>query len=275
MRSLSPMLRAWRLPPLALLGWLAAAQPAWAGAWPQPEDGGFIAFPLMPYQARLQGYDRRGLPTANGTQTSLDFSPYWEHGLAPRWTGGLSPRLGAIWLEQNGRQPRNAGLYEGQAFLRYALHVGQNDVLSVQGQVGSPGMAQRPRDPSLAETSPTYEARLLYGRGFGLFAGMNGFVDLQAAYRYRAGAAADVAFASATLGVRPVPDFAVWVQSLTDLGLRNGRAGGSDYAVERLAFTLAWDATPRSSFVLSYMRELAVRHVPMGHGITLAYWHRY
>ncbi len=260
---------------LVLLLALAPPRPALAGAWPQPEDGGFVTLPLAPYEARTQGFDRRGVPNGYGTQRALELAPYWEHGLTARWTVGLQPRLTAIWLNEAGNHGRNLGVSEVQAFARYNIHLGDRDAFSIQGQVGSPGLAQRDRNPSLAEPNATYELRLLYGRGIPLAPGVNAFFETQAGYRFRSGPAADVVYLNTTIGIRPVAEWALWVQSITDLGMRNGRGFGADYSVQRINASIAWDVTARSTLALSYIREVAGRHVPLGQGAVLAYWYRY
>ena len=254
---------------------LAPSRPALAGAWPQPEDGGFVTMPLAPYAARTQGFDRRGVPDGAGHQRSLEFGPYWEHGLTPTWTFGMQPRLTAIWMNEPGSSRHNYGLAETQAFLRYNLWRGDRDTISVQGLVGIPGLAQRKSDPSLAEPNATYEMRLLYGRSLPLAEGINAFIDFQVAYRYRAGAAADVLFLKNTVGIRPFSEWAFWIQSITDLGLRNGRSGGADYSVQRLTLSAVWDFTANSSLEFTLLREMATRHVPRGQGGVIAYWYRY
>ncbi len=260
---------------LVLLMAAVSPGPARAGAWPQAEGSGFVTVPLSPYAAQTQGYDRRGVPNGYGTQRSLEFSPYWEHGLTQRWTIGLQPRLTATWMNEPANRGHNFGVSEVQAFARYNIHLGDRDSLSVQGIVGTPGIAQRDRNPSLAEPNASYEVRLLYGRGIPLAPRVNAFVETQLGYRYRSGPAADVVYLNTTLGIRPYPDWAIWVQSITDLGMRNGRGFGADYSVQRLSANIAWDVTAHSTLALGYVREVAGRHVPLGQGGVLAYWYRY
>lgn len=268
--------RRWLAPRLVwVLLALAQPCPAQAGAWPQPEDGGFITFPLAPYQARTKGFDRRGEPSGFGSQRSLEFGPYWEHGLSRRWTIGLQPRVTAIWMNEPGNHNSNHGLSEVQAFARYNLYLADRDSVSVQAGVGIPGVSQRADNPSLAEPNATYELRLLYGRGIPIAPGVNGFFDTQIAYRYRSGPAADVLFLKNTLGVRPRDEWAFWVQSITDIGLRNGRGVGADYSAQRLTASAVWDVTAHSSLEFTLLREMATRHVPRGQGGVLAYWYRY
>ena len=260
---------------LALVLTLVQPRVVLAGAWPQAEDGGFITFPIAPYEARTQGYDRRGAPNGFGTQRSLEFGPYWEHGLSARWTIGMQPRLTAIWMNEPSDRNHNVGLSEVQLFARYNLYLDDRNTISVQGLVGTPGIAERKNNPSLAEPNATYEARLLYGRGIPIAPGINAFFDTQVAYRYRSGPAADVLYLKNTLGIRPFSQWVFWVQSITDLGLRNGRGFGADYSAERLTLSAVWDFTAHSSLEVTLLREMATRHVPRGQGGVLAYWYRY
>jgi hypothetical protein len=267
--------------PLVVLALLLASAllalpsaPARAGAWPQQEDNGQIVLTALPYAARLRGFDRFGQPTGQGWDRRVESSIYWEHGLSPSWTIGLQPRLQTIWMNDSVRTTNSHGLAETKVFLRHMLWRGDWDVLAVQGQVAAPGMADK-RNPRLAEPNASYEIRALYGHAFQLPRGMSGFVDLQAAFNYRAGVAADEVITKVTAGLRFVPGWLVLLQGVSNIGLRNAGPGGPDYSVHRLLTSVVVDLDPTWQIEVGYLREVAGRRVSMGHGVLAALWYRY
>lgn len=265
----------WAIAALTLL--LAQAMPraAQAGAWPQPEGGGQVVLNGLASETRLQGYNRFGQPSGTGTDRRIEGSVYWEHGLTDRFTAGMQPRLQAIWMKDQSGSSRNLGFAEEKLFGRYTLWHGDWNVLSVQGQVGAPGLLAQNRNPRLAEPNASYEARVLYGHAFELFAGMSGFIDLQAAFNYRPGPPADEMTYKVTGGIRVAPGWLVMGQTVSTIGLRNARGIGPDYAIHRALLSLVVDLGPRWQVELAYLKELGGRHVALGQGVLGAIWYRY
>lgn len=259
---------------LLLAALLLRPAPARAGAWPQPEDGGQALFAVQPYQARLQGYDRFGRPSGYGWDRRVEGSVYWEHGLSPRWTAGMQPRLQALWMNQGGATLTNQGLAENKMFLRYTLWRGDWDVVAVQGQVSTPGIASQ-HSPRLAEPNASYEIRALAGHSFALPRGMSGFIDLQAAYNYRPGPPADEALVNVTAGLRFAPGWLALVQGISTIGMRNAGPGGPDYSIHRILGSVVVDLDERWLLAFGYMREVAGRRVPLGQGAFAALGYKY
>jgi hypothetical protein len=251
-----------------------APSPALAGAWPQPEDGGQVVFNALPFQTRLQGYNRAGQPAGTGTDRRLETSIYWEHGVTDRWTVGMQPRLQAIWMHDQSGRSQNFGMAEEKVFSRYTLYRGDWNVFSVQGQIGAPGIAQH-NTPRLAEPNAAYEVRAMYGHAFTLPAGMSGFLDLQAAFNYRPGPPADEMTYKVTGGIRVAPGWLVMGQTVSTIGLRNARGTGPDYSIHRALLSLVVDLAPHWQVEVGYIKELGGRHVALGQGVLGALWYRY
>ncbi len=254
---------------LALLPGLAQA-----GAWPQPEDGGQASFTLNGYGARLQGYNRFGQAVGVGRERRLEGSVYWEHGVTNRLTFGLQPRLQASWMTQDGRASNNQGMAEAKVFARYTIHRGDWDAAAIQLQTALPGVAVRDQ-PRLAEANASYEIRALYGRGFSLPREMSGFVDLQAAFNYRAGVASDEMLYAITAGWRFYPGWMALAQGSTTIGLRNAGPGGADYAVRRVSVSMLVDLAAQWQLEVGYIKEVGGRHVSLGQSVIGALWYRY
>ncbi len=246
---------------------------AQAAPWPQPEGGGQVIIGGGFTRLNVQGFDNLGRPAGRGTLDQLFLQPYWEHGLTNRWTVGFSPRLQASWMDQGAIRGTGYGITEAQFFARYALWRGEGQVFSVQGGLFTPGISST-SNPRVGERFVSTELRAGYGIG-GQIGGINTFASLEAAYRLRFGSNSDEVRLDATLGARPFQNWMVFVQSLNTIGMRNGRAGGTDFDVFKLGATVAYEITPRHSVMLSYVRDLAGRRVALGDTVMLGWQYNY
>lgn len=263
-----------RLGTLSLtLSMAALAGTAQASAWPQPEGGGQVIISGAYNRLNVQGFDNLGRPSGTGTLQQFALQPYWEHGLTQRWTLGFSPRLQAAWMDQGAIRGSGYGLTEAAFFARYALWRGEGQAFSIQGGVFTPGFSSSAM-PRVGERFASTEIRAAYGIGREI-GGLNVFASLQAAYRLRFGSNADEIRLDATVGARPFENWMVFVQSLNTIGMRNGRASGTDFDVYRLGLTVAYQINARNSIMLGYSRDIAGRRVALGDAVTLGWMHNY
>ncbi|MBL6457609.1 hypothetical protein JMJ55_19935 [Belnapia sp. T6] len=253
------------------------ATPALAGPWPQDAGHGQVITQIAPYTSEVRGVDDRGRPTGTGTLYRLDGGPYWEHGLAPRWTVGLVPRLQAAWLRDKTTHQTytSQGLAELGGFLRYQLHQGRLDTLSVQAIAYTPGVAHETRNLRIAEPNASVGLAASYGIGIPLPRGMSAFASLDAGYRFRFGTAADELRIDGTIGIRPIPRWMLLAQSFSTIGMRNGGPGGTDYSVNKVQFSIVHDLTERHAIQIGYMREIDGRRVSLGQAVLGSFWYRY
>jgi len=244
-----------------------------AAPWPQPEGGGLVILSMGCNRLNVQGFDNLGRPSGTGTLQQLALQPYWEHGLTQRWTIGFSPRLQAAWMDQGALRGSAYGLTEAAFFARYALWRGEGQVFSVQGGVFTPGLSSSAM-PRVGERFASTELRAGYGIGREI-GGLNMFASLEAAYRFRFGSNSDEIRLDATVGARPFENWMVFVQSLNTIGMRNGRATGTDFDVYRLGLTVAYRINERHSVMLGYSRDIAGRRVALGDAATLGWMYNY
>ena len=257
---------------LALLAGGAAA-----GPWTQDEGHGQVILQAGPYRSDVNGTDDRGRTTGIGKLYRGDAGAYWEHGVSPRWTVGLAPRLQASWLDDrvNHRTTASQGLAELGGFARYRLYKGDYDVLSIQGGVSTPGIANDSTRLRIAEPHPSLAMSLAYGIGLPLPRGMSAFAAFEAGYRYRPGTAADELRLDASIGFRPIPRWMLIAQSFSTLGMRNNGPNGADYAVNKVQFSVVHELTERHSIAVGYMREIDGRRVALGQAVFGSLWYRY
>ena len=246
-----------------------------AGPWAQEEGHGIIIMQLSPYTSSVTGRDDRGRLTGEGRLNRLDVNPYWEHGLSPRWTVGLAPRLSAAWLDDRQQKYNSQGLAEAFGFIRYNIHRGSYDSLSIQAGIYTPGIAHDTRSLRIGEQNASYAVSLSYGVSVPLPAGMAAFASAEGSYRYRPGANADEIGIIGTLGFRPLPRWMLLAQSFSTIGVRNNAPGGTDYAINKVQFSVVHDLTERHAIALGYMREIDGRRVSLGSAIIGSLWYKY
>lgn len=261
---------------LAALGLLALAPAASAMPWPQEEGRGIVILQATPYAATTRGYDTLGRVDGHARFSRLELAaPYWEHGLTPRWTVGMQPRLQAAWMQEHGSTTTNLGIADIGGFARYLFYRGRLDVASVQLALYTPGVDRRVPVVGIAEPGWGTELRALYGIGFSLWGGTTGFASAEIAFRGRPGTSADELRADAAIGFRPAAKILLMLQSYNNIGLRNNRPGGADYAVSKIQLTATWEFNHTWAAGLGYLRDVAGRRVALGQGIILSLWYRY
>ncbi|MGE4482744.1 hypothetical protein [Acidocella sp.] len=265
-------MRACHVYTLAMLSALPAA--AHAGAWPEPAGHWLMIDSLSYYQVGVSGYDTFGRPAGTGTYRQTEFSPYIEYGLNNRWTIGMQPRM--QYVSQSGLPGTKStfGLVQWNLFLRYALYQDNWNVVSVQGQVGPPGVANGDV-PMLAQPNGEYEARLLYGRGFVLPNGWRGFTDLEAGYRVESNGWADQVRGDATLGLNVTPDWLLMAQSFNTVSVGHAQPGESDYNLYRVEFSAVRTLTPHISLQLGAWHDAGGKDIALGNAGVVAVWLRY
>lgn len=247
---------------------------AWAGAWPQP-DGHWLAIETFSdYRAATQGYNQFGQPTGRGSYTQYELAPYIEYGLTPRWTVGFQPRAQEV-VQSGLPGTRGAtGLVQVNLWARYALFRDSWNVLSVQGQVGIPGIQSR-SSPVLAQPGAEYEARVLFGHAFRLPGGWSGYTDLETGYRIEENGWADQIRGDATLGIRPAPGWLFLAQSFNTVSVGQASPGGSDYNLYRVAFSVVHDLTRHVALQVGMWHDAAGRNIALGNAGFAAVWLRF
>ncbi len=263
----------WFMPLLTALG-CAAASAAHAGAWPEPSSHWLGIDTFSYYRVQVDGFNQLGEPAGRGRYTQYEISPYIEYGLTNRWTIGLQPR--AQYVVQSGLPGTGhaLGLVQLNLFARYALYQDGWNVLSVQGQYGIPGAQNVPR-PELAQPGAEYEARLLYGHGFKLPSGMNGFIDAETGYRIEVGGWADQLRADVTAGLRPTADWLLLAQSFNTVSLGHASSTGADYNLYRIQLSVVHDLTPHVALQVGVWRDMAGRNIALGNAAVAAIWLRF
>lgn len=245
-----------------------------AGAWPELAGHWLAIETFSDYRAAVQGYNQFGQPTGTGRYTQYEFAPYIEYGLSPRWTIGFEPRSQVV-VQSGLPGTRGAtGLVQINLWARYEVFRDAWNVVSVQGQVGFPGV-QTPQPPALAQPGAEYEARALFGHAFRLADGWTGYTDLETGYRIEVDGWADQIRADGTLGIRPVQRWMFLAQTFNTLSVGQAAPGGSDYNLYRVALSVVHKVTPHIALQLGVWRDIGGRNIALGNAGFAAIWLRF
>ncbi len=265
---------AWRLAALVIAGTAATTSAARAGAWPEPVGHWLAIETFSDYHAATQGYSQFGQPAGRGRYVQYELSPYIEYGLTPRLTLGFQPRAQEV-IQSNLPGTRGAtGFVQFNLWARYAVWRDAWNVISVQGQLGIPGV-QSPASPVLAQPGAEYEGRVLFGHAFRLPGGWSGYTDLEAGYRMEVDGWADQIRADGTIGIRPRRGWLLLAQGFNTISVGTAAPGGSDYNLYRVAFSVVHDLTHHVAVQAGLWHDAGGRNVALGNAGFLAVWLRF
>ncbi len=252
----------------------ALPQFAMAGAWPEAPGQWLDINTLSYYQVSVNGYNEQGRPTGNGTYSQVEFSPYVEYGLTDRWTIGVQPRLQEVTQSGLPGTASSYGLVQANLFARYQLYRDDQNVVSVQGQFGAPGVANN-RNPLLVQPNAEYEARLLYGRNLAIAASLPAFIDAEAAYRVEANGVADQFRGDVTVGLKPSPNWLILAQSFNTVSVGSAVPGETNYNLYRVELSVVRDISEHASLQLGAWHDVAGHNIALGDAGVLALWLRF
>lgn len=171
---------------------------SFAGAWVQKEKGGqgILTF-------RYQ----------DSNPEKFEVNPLLEWGATRDLTVGANLGYRAI-----DRSTGKSGLGYAEGYGRYQLWRGKQSVLSAQFMGGS---AARGLDARANSASATAEGRLLWGAGFGLGAGGEGYVNAEGAYRTFFGKAGGELRSELSFGWKFRPGWIALIQGFHTENLRS------------------------------------------------------
>jgi protein XagA len=258
---------------VATLMTLVLPHAAFAGAWTQPQGHGQIIFSGV-LTGASQRYGRNGRPRAAGRFSKQELRAAGEYGASDH----VTLLAGAAAQHQSVKQNGN-GLHAGSGAVlggaRVKLWAGGGSFLSLQASVEATG--ERPILGNFRRLNAPLEAdaRLLFGHGFSV-AGITGFIDLQGAYRFRsAGHPAEARF-DTTLGIRPLPELMLLLQSFNSFALeRDVRFRLPPTRQNKLQISAVYDLTQQLSLQAGVFTSAAGRETLRERGVVTALWWRF
>jgi protein XagA len=258
---------------LAAVALLLASGHARGGAWTLPV-GARQVIVTGTFVSGDRLFDARGRLVPVPEYRKFELTPFAEFGVTDWLTAIASTSLLSVSAEGYAGNPRT-DRYTGPGYTelgaRARLAEIGNTVLSAQSTVRLPGALDDNNRAEIGNTEPEFDGRLLGGIGFSLGAWPS-FVDVQAAYRLRAGPLPNEARLDLTLGTRPLPGVLLLAQSFNVWG--NGEWPGvyKRGQYHKLQGSVVVQLTPAWSAQLGLVGTVAGRNALRERGAILAAW---
>jgi len=245
---------------------------AHAGAWPTAAGQGQVISTTLFDNAKT-AYDDDGNLTQQVSFNKSEASVYWEHGLTEKTTLVLQSSFQDIQFTAGVDVVNFSGIGESYIGLRRVFWRNGEWVVSAQAGVIFAGSGEAISDADLGIGKTHYESRFLLGRSFKL-AKKDGFVDIQAAYRYRPGNLPDEQRVDATLGWRPQEKFQILAQ---------GFYTGSEEQFEisrpntrlKLQGSVIYTHNPKTSYQIGLYQTVAGRNIVKETAFFISAWKKY
>lgn len=253
---------------------VAAAQPAHAGAWPQPVGQGLIIVPFTASKA-TDGFDSSGKRIPRSDYRKIEVAPYAEYGL----TKSLTLVGSFAWLRDQtdyyGYQFRQQGFSRAEAGVRVSLGTWQGTRFALQPLLAVHGTSSGDDPYASRRGDIDEEIALVSGRSFHLF-GVEGFTDTMVAYRHRpAGRPAQIK-TNVTVGFKPWSTTMLLVKSENFASV----AHGGDTAVKsaaaaKIGASIVQQLAGPVSIKVGAMETITGRNVVREKALTVGLWYRF
>ena len=246
---------------------------AFAGPWPQAEGHGFQITTFNFLEADSEIGDQNPA-TGAGTFSRYYLAAYGEYGMRDDITLGGSFRIEKLRLNTDSGSQTVQGVPDVEIFGRKVLWREGNSILSAQATLIVPTGYDSHANPALGDGDVGVEPRLMFGHDLMLGA-WPGFVDGQAAYRFRLGQSADQIRIDGTFGVHPTPELMLLLQFYNTISVENANGYGTDYDLYSAVFSVVRDITPQWAVQFGVTSELAGRNYSTGNGLFAAVWWKF
>ncbi|MBI1238395.1 MAG: hypothetical protein GC199_03525 [Alphaproteobacteria bacterium] len=211
----------------ACLFLLVPAEPASGAAWTLGEDEVLLIL-KSGYSGADSRFDADGDTQDDVSFTAWDSQLYGELGLRNWATLTAELAFKSYDYEDSFSATTEAGFEPIALSTRIRLWAENGHVVSVQPGVRFKAGLDGGGDVQAGGQGSDFEMRALYGWG-GSIGGVQGFVNVEGAYRWRSDAEPDEARLDLTLGADIDPDWQVLVQSFTVVAPDEGTASFPDY----------------------------------------------
>lgn len=253
------------------------ADNACAGAWLQ-EEGKFQAILNYNYLSTDQFFDAGGDKSSNIKFTKGEISPYIEYGLDSEWTIGGSLNMQSA--SSNGVSGNVTDLNEyklayGEAFARYELYTGEDDVISIEPRLKLPIEKSAGINPE--GTTPIPELKASYGQAHSIFGEYDSFTDIAATYRLRVeDELADMIKMEASAGIRPFSETPILflAQSFYELALTDisATSNSGNYELLKIQLSAAYEFDNDITVQAGLFSNVQGANTAAGNGILLSSW---
>jgi hypothetical protein len=251
---------------------IAAAGPAFAGAWTMPQGKGQVVITATGTQAD-QSFDSRWRAHETPRYRKLDLPALIEYGINERLTAIVIPSLQHIDIAAPTDATRT-GLGYTEFGARYRWLTVDDWVFSTQGTMRIPGTTNEHNPAAVGYTGPEFDARALLGKSFNIGA-LPAFIDLQVAQRFRGGGMPNEFRADATFGVRTATRWLWLLQSFNVVSEATGSVLFPSYNYSKLQLSVVYDISKAWSVQAGAISTYAGRNALQENGFVFGLWYRF
>ena len=255
----------------AAAAWLpgAAFEAAWASAWLLPPgDGQIITYSAFSDSTRA--FDGHGNLIPVPDYQKFELGTYVEYGVTDWLTVSAAPAYDRVQTPVPGQS--YTGLGESEIAARVGLYHTDMAVLSVQAGLRSPGASFDSLGPLDVRRAASLDVRGLAGHNC-VVAGIEGFVEVQAGYRFYAENQPGEWRFDLTAGLRPLPRLLVMLQSFTSISFGTSQFGHVSWT--KLQPSLVYDIAQQWSVQIGGFITVAGINAGRELGPTAGVWYRF
>jgi protein XagA len=248
----------------------AGIEEAWGGAWLLPSGEGQVIANMF-FSDSNRAYNAQGHLIPVPDYRKFELGTYIEYGLTDWLTLVASPSYDRIHNPPPGQS--YIGLGESEIAARVGLYRADTSVLSFQAGLRSPGGSFADSlGPFAVRRAASLDVRGLIGRNV-VVAGMEGFVEAQAGYRFYAAGQPGEWRIDLTIGLRPLPRLLVMLQSYTSIV--NGSLQFGHVSWTKLQPSLVYDISPQWSVQIGGFVTVAGINAGRELGPMAGVWYRF
>jgi protein XagA len=257
---------------IAVMLTLALASPSRAGAWLQDEGRTQIIFANTTTESsRRFGHSGKSLRADRFSKQETAISV--ERGWSDKITLLAGARAQLQTFPVDGVTSRFAsGAVSAGARIKLWSNAGA--ILSVQGTLQASGERSLPGQSRRMDAPVEADLRLNLGHGFTI-GSWQAFAEVQTGYRWRGGGNRDELRFDTTIGVRPMPQLLLMLQSFSTVtAIGRGRTGEGRPRQHKLQPGVVYDLSERWSLQVSAFASIRGRDTIKEQGVQVALWRR-
>jgi hypothetical protein len=246
--------------------------PASAGAW-TPEQGQGEIIVTTFFEQASAAYNQAGQITPTSLYRSGQATAYVAYGVTDWLAAIVRPGVQSSSLGAPANQ-NYTGLGDSEIAAQARVWRDDSTVISVLAGVRAPTTGGATNSWLQSPNRPEYDLRLLLGHNLTL-AGLSGFVDFSAGYRFVGGTAPNEGHFDATFGLYATPDLLVLAQSFNTISGASGNPGAPQWAQAKAQLSLVYRLSAEWRVQGGGFVTLAGQNAYRENGVLLAVWRKF
>jgi hypothetical protein len=246
--------------------------PASAGAWTPEQGHGEIIVTTFFEQASV-AYNQSGRITPTSLYRSGQATAFVAYGVTDWLAAIIRPGVQSSSLGSPANQ-NYTGLGDSEIAAQARVWRDDSTVISVLAGVRAPTTGGATNSWLQGPNRPEYDLRLLLGHNLTL-AGLSGFLDFSAGYRFVGGTAPNEGHFDASFGLYATPDLLVLAQSFNTISGASGSPSTPQWAQAKAQFSLVYRLSGEWRVQGGGFVTLAGQSAYRENGLLLALWRNF